>query len=570
MAVFPLRQRSRLARSLYWACALLLCHCAALATPPECQPLMDPRHINFDFSHQRWPLQHQQIPPQALIGQIHFQRLPIFNLQDPAENNWLFRAANRYHIDTREQVLRDELLFASGDTYTPRLLEESARRLRQKSYLYDAQVFPLQVCDHRVEVMVLTRDVWTLIPGISLSRTGGVSSRSLLLRDSNFLGWGKRLSLSRKDGVDREGWEFEYRDDNLLSRRLELALSYADNDDGERRQLALARPFYALDSRWSLSADTDSNERTDKLYRRGDSFAEFRTREHRHRLSGGLSDGWQRNITRRWWFGLDWHRQEFAPIPGEVPPSQFPADREINTLWLGRQKIEDRFTTLHNFNQIYRTEDINFGKRWLVKLGWADSAWGSDRDRLFYSYQFDNIRALGEDRLLGYRLALEGFWDADHNRSDDLRLSGRWRYYQRRSATLADFASLQLDYARKLPRNEQLLLGGEENLRGYPLRYQSGDRRFLLTLERRYYAKRHWWRLFRLGGAAFIDIGRAWFPGQGDSGATGVLANVGLGLRITSSRAEKNRVLHIDLAFPLRREEDVDTVQWVLSGKQTF
>ena len=78
-----------------------------------------------------------------------------------------------------------------------------------------------------------------------------------------------------------------------------------------------------------------------------------------------------------------------------------------------------------------------------------------------------------------------------------------------------------------LDRDNQLLLGGDNGLRGYPLRFQTGDRRFLLTLEQRFYHPRQFLRLFYAGAAVFFDAGRAWedgVPGDGmlyDAGKPG-------------------------------------------------
>ena len=44
------------------------------------------------------------------IGTITYRVLPIFNEQDPDENNWLFRAANWLHIDTRERTLKKQMI----------------------------------------------------------------------------------------------------------------------------------------------------------------------------------------------------------------------------------------------------------------------------------------------------------------------------------------------------------------------------------------------------------------------------------------------------------------------------
>ena len=70
--------------------------------------------------------------------------------------------------------------------------------------------------------------------------------------------------------------------------------------------------------------------------------------------------------------------------------------------------------------------------------------------------------------------------------------------------------------------------------------------------------------------AAFVDVGRAWFNNQ-DNGSNGdVLANAGIGLRLNSSRAEKGSVIHLDLAVPFMKDDDVDSVQFLISVKDRF
>lgn len=52
------------------------------------------------------------------IGEIHYRVLPIFNEDDPAENNWLYRAANFLHIETRETTLEKQMIVSPGDPWT--------------------------------------------------------------------------------------------------------------------------------------------------------------------------------------------------------------------------------------------------------------------------------------------------------------------------------------------------------------------------------------------------------------------------------------------------------------------
>src|SRR5262249_41624533 len=70
----------------------------------------------------------------ARIGKITIKNDQIFDLDDPAENKSLYRVANRWHARTRAGVIRAQLLFASGEPYRHRLLEETERNLRRLSF----------------------------------------------------------------------------------------------------------------------------------------------------------------------------------------------------------------------------------------------------------------------------------------------------------------------------------------------------------------------------------------------------------------------------------------------------
>jgi hemolysin activation/secretion protein len=122
----------------------------------------------------------------------------------------------------------------------------------------------------------------------------------------------------------------------------------------------------------------------------------------------------------------------------------------------------------------------------------------------------------------------------------------------------------------QLDEDQQLTLGGDTGLRGYPFAYQAGTAKALLTLEQRYYTKWYPFRLFHVAGAVFADTGRTW--GTDVTGATslGLLSDVGIGLRLGTSRSAFGNVLHIDLAFPLDGDKDIDSVQLVVETKARF
>jgi hemolysin activation/secretion protein len=70
----------------------------------------------------------------------------------------------------------------------------------------------------------------------------------------------------------------------------------------------------------------------------------------------------------------------------------------------------------------------------------------------------------------------------------------------------------------------------------------------------------------------FFDIGRAWYnnPPAGLKVEEDTLRDVGLGLRIGSSRSSKAAMIHLDVAFPLDGPENIKSMQWLVSSSETF
>lgn len=119
----------------------------------------------------------------AVVGDIQVLPQQIFDTTSAQENTALFRAANKLHIRTRVDTIRSQLLFHSGEAYDPRKFAETERLLRQSRYLYDAKIRPIAFHDGKVDVEVVTRDVWTTNPGASFGRTVAPAAPDSSLRN---------------------------------------------------------------------------------------------------------------------------------------------------------------------------------------------------------------------------------------------------------------------------------------------------------------------------------------------------------------------------------------------------
>ncbi len=149
-------------------------------------------------------------------------------------------------------------------------------------------------------------------------------------------------------------------------------------------------------------------------------------------------------------------------------------------------------------------------------------------------------------------------------------LTGAIRFYLEQSRQWLFFTTLEGAVGRNLDLDNQILLGGDNGLRGYPLRYQGGDRRVLLTVEQRFFSDWYPFRLFRVGAAAFVDVGRTWGDAPLGTPSQGFLKDVGVGLRIGNSRSGLGNVIHVDVAFPLDGDPSIKKVQFLVETKQRF
>src|SRR5580704_3988143 len=263
----------------------------------------------------------------AIIGRVEIATRNIFDESDQRESNGLFRLANRLHIRTKHATIQAQLLFASGEKYLGRKLAETERALRLLSYVYDARIVPIRYADGKVDIRVITKDVWTLSPGVSFARSGGTNDTKFNLQDTNFLGWGKTLQVSRGSTVDRTSNTVAWTDPNVMGSRWTSALAYVDSSDGSERSLQVAHPFYSLDAPWSTKITAVSFDRTISRYSLGEIVDQFNDNETSYELSGGVSNGLIDGWTRRYTFGMRYDSNLFLPAPAtSLPAKQLPPE----------------------------------------------------------------------------------------------------------------------------------------------------------------------------------------------------------------------------------------------------
>jgi len=504
----------------------------------------------------------------ARIGEIRIEAREIFDTEDPQEDKLLFRWANALHIETRPSVIQRSLLFKTGDPVSVRVIEETERVLRGSRYLHDVALKPVAYRDGVVDIEVTTRDSWTLDLGLSATRSGGANTTGIRISEYNLLGTGVSVSFGRSNDVDRSSNRFQFINQRAFGGWTTLSYTHAANSDGGRDAFAVVRPFYEPDARWAAGVTASKDDRIDAVYNAGEVASEYRHRQDRGEVFGGWSRGLVDGWVRRYSVGLDYRDDAFAPEPGRVAPVELPPDEKLVGPFVRFQLIEDLYRKEQNRNQMGRPEYFDFGLAATVQLGWASTALGSSLDALLYSASISRGFEPAPEQTLIASGAISGRLVDGRVRRQ--YLGGRAEYYVPQGRRWLFYAAASGDVLTEPGPVDELLLGGENGLRGYPLRYQSGTRRALFTVEERYFTDLYIWRLFRIGGAGFYDLGRAWGGDNVNAANPGWLGNVGAGLRIVSARAAFSTVVHLDIAVPLNATADMDKVQFLVTTKGSF
>lgn len=501
----------------------------------------------------------------AKIASIRFMQVGVFDLTDPDENNALYAFFNRLHINTRSSTVRPQLLFAVGDLVNSKVIAETERLLRALPYLGNAQISVDEVCGDEVALLVKTRDVWTTEPSVSLGREGGETKHGFGLSEGNILGTGNSVSIDYDKTQDRSSISYGFHSPHLFNTRLTSDIGFVETSDGQETYFALQHPFYSLHTPWAagvISRDITTRQtiryRDEVIdeYRHGNEYLEFYT---------GHTFADDRSEARRIVIGLSQERDVYESLPESNSPP--PLNENVVYPWLEYQLLENRFAVYENLNQMHRVEDISMGADFRVRLGYAGKMYNNDHDAWRYTLTYGDLLGVGEHHLVKYRMSLDG---RNYTGQPDLSHAvwgGELGYHFLMGSRHRIYASLRYHQGRNLPVHRELTAGGEQGLRGYPLDYQRGDKRYLFSLEKRYITDWHILNLFRMGAVMYVDLGRAW--GAGYPRATH-LSNVGVGLRASSSKAKIGTILHLDFAFPLADKQYVDEFQLVMRASKSL
>lgn len=499
-------------------------------------------------------------PAYPIIAAIRIDRDDVFDMDDPGERHAPYVLANKLHIETREYIIRRELLFKEGDPADPDVLYESERNLRLLNFLHDnSRIETVPREDGRVDVVVRTRDIWTTRPSASLQREGNETTYRFSFVEDNLLGFGKRAGVSYRRDLDRDSGGVEYSDPRLLGSRYALEASYFDRSDGILYGADVDRPFFSVQTRQAGGGGGSHFSQVTTLQIDGDDAPGFR-QDHtdvQMRYGRAFRVGYDR--VRRITYRARLENDEFDPEPGEPPLSTLPPaggagyvalpdDRRFRVLEAEYESRDVRFERVSYLDKFDRFEDINLGNDWAVSLGVSPAFLGDAHNRLFFGGRYDRWCHFSPTTFTRFEVSASGRFLAGAFENVETELDLRHYYLGLPRQTLV-FHAEQV-WGRNLDGDRQLLLGGDSGLRGYDNRRFDGNKRLLLNVEDRAYIVFDWLHLLSVAFSAFADAGYVWRAGEGQD-LGDLQSNVGIGFLFDVTRGSGGTVIRLDYAYPM-------------------
>jgi hypothetical protein len=455
------------------------------------------------------------------------------NIYGDSTTHFIPGLVNAVHVTTREDVIRQNLLFKEGDRVnaaTMILNEEILRRLR---YIADAYIHiqPQAQDSSRVDLYVHTRDKWSI--NIELRQKSAKEYR-LWVYDNNFLGIGHKLTLGTYAMTQHPlfpGYQLGYAADNLWGSFFDADFlvdkSYDETIYQAQLHKALIKPTdYAAGVAYSLHEVGEGQFLTDTV---------LPLKRQTVELWGGFSLRLRHTRNNLFLLGRVTAAKIFeygAPVTGELNPYY----RSPLTLLLSAGIYRESFYRGAYIYSFGVSEDIPYGFRLAFAGG---RAWDEFAARNYFSLQW----SAGHLIPVGYlRAALAyGSYFCDDYTPQQSVLSAGVQYFTHLFNAGRGYLRhfLNVDYTAGFHRlegeRERISFYGDNALRMLrpAAAHIHGLNRLLVHLESVYFSPLYFYN-FRFAFYGFCDLG--WLGDRYAVLSNDLYTTVGLGIRILNDR----------------------------------
>ena len=472
--------------------------------------------------------ENQLLAPYAgkVIGEIRIERDKPFS----GQGSWVGKMGNRFHTLTREQIIRRDLLFKSGQRFDPELIVRTQQLLLSRPYLSDAEIrYAIDPLDSgRVDLVIRTHDSWS----IRLNAAAHSEKRTTIgVSEENIFGTGTRLKVE----TNFRRWNFAYGGNvvgyempNILGSFFALEVEAGRNFYEDILRLQLSKEFLKPTD-YEVGASY-TNLRTKEYFVDRDSSELIKARNLD--LWGGWSH-YFRPIRSSLYLTGHYHRAQFVERP-EIGIDYNPALHDRDELLGGIGLYRER---LYMTNMVYgfgRKEYLATGYRAELVSGYA---WSAFHEMVYAgaSLHMGGLAPFGY--LVGgftFGSYIDGYSGRWNRTALDLDLLWVSKLLEVRRSRIRQFVAFNYTQGwHRMQGYEELLRFTDENGLQAIDTYATGTNRMVVNTETVLFTPIQPWG-FRFAFFGFLDAGTLGLSNNPlrNSG----FATLGIGLRIRNER----------------------------------
>jgi len=508
---------------------------------------------------------------QARISKITIRSTDIFDFgTKPYLKKFPYTWINLLHFQTKESIIRQELLFKEGDEVDDFLIDETERNLRALPFIRAARIGKFPQRDGTVALVIYTGDSWTTEPQINIGGINNIDELEFKFREKSVLGYGKTFDISY--GIDSDSdfikRSYRYKDPRVGGSRWQFEAELLNDNNGQEKIVDLRRPFFSADTRWSSGGTFRKSDILVKVFdQNNQQISGFDLAKEISEFSGAVKIGRGRRWVHREGLRYRQEHQNFSSNEQTALSRPIPENQKFQTIFWDLETVRNKFVKLTRVEKLLRVEDFNLGPTLSLSPGISPRKWtGKKNDATEFQSAYQQEFLFYREHFLRTKLKY-----SSRNTFEDtsnIYYEIDTRYYHRQSPLQTFVAHTRLEWGEDLDSDSLIFLGGTNGLRAFEADEIVGTKSLLLNLEDRIYLSEEIADLFALGAVVFFDSGYVW-PENQPVAFSQLRSDIGAGLRIALTRSSNEVLVRIDVSYRLHKihSDDPDFVVSFGSGQ---
>ena len=498
-----------------------------------------------------------------IINNIFIERNQVFEKND---KDWFFAAPflNSLHATTKEYVIKDELLFFRGDELLEDKFLETERNLRSLGLFSRVDIELEEVKDGLYDVYIVTKDRWSLYPGVIVGASGGEYYLGGRIKDYNLFGHGIMFNIDANYIFhnDTTGYEGRIEIDKRRIFRTELNFfgEIYKTYLREGQAIKLEKPFRTINTNNSYGFFASNSFGKDYFVNKKSLLIEGAIIDSANNpelasFLDTLSFIRSKEEKVQLWYAGSWESFDKLYLSAllELQRANHTAniferayDNQGKFL-LGFSSIIQSFYSIKNVNAP-TDETLVIGAWGNVVLGAIFPVNKSGEKGMFYvGTQLEKSHYSPKLYLFG-QLSASSSFSSDFAKYTYQEFLGLAYFRFTDKVTLA--ARVWEQAVWNYPRYRQLILDDIRGVRGYEMRGLGGDNRFVSNVELRYFPNARI-SVMQFSGCVFYDVGAVWNQRVFDAFLKArFYSSIGIGIRGHFTKSDNpDHIIRIDIPY---------------------